>query len=134
MRSDSRFKTLKEVMDDLRDKPNGLTVGGFSSAGFHQFVFFRLQQEGKLQIGLDSVQGRPGSRHWRCSVATSTSHLTPSSALAQIQNGDIRLLGISSEAPHQYFPDVPTFKEQGYDVVERHLARRHGQGRHAAHR
>lgn len=49
VRADSRFKTLKEVMDDLRDRPNGLTVGGFSSAGFHQFVFYRLQQEGKFK-------------------------------------------------------------------------------------
>src|SRR5260370_6466826 len=45
--------------------------------------------------------------------------LTPSSALAQLQNGAIRLLGISSDGRDQYFPDVPTFKEQGFDVVER---------------
>jgi tripartite-type tricarboxylate transporter receptor subunit TctC len=45
--------------------------------------------------------------------------LTPSSALAQIQNGDLRLIGISSDGRDQYFPDVPTFKEQGLDVVER---------------
>ncbi len=43
--------------------------------------------------------------------------MTPSSALAQIKNGDIRLLGISSAERNEYFPDVPTFKEQGYDVV-----------------
>ena len=43
--------------------------------------------------------------------------MTPSSALAQIKNGDIRLLGISSAERNEYFPNVPTFKEQGYDVV-----------------
>jgi tripartite-type tricarboxylate transporter receptor subunit TctC len=44
--------------------------------------------------------------------------LTPSSALAQLQNGDVRLLGISSNGRDQYFPEVPTFKEQGFNVVE----------------
>jgi len=44
--------------------------------------------------------------------------MTPSSALAQIKNGDLRLLGISSAERNEYFPDVPTFKEQGYNVVE----------------
>jgi len=44
--------------------------------------------------------------------------MTPSSALAQIQNGDIRLLAISSGRRDPYFPQVPTFREQGYDVVE----------------
>ena len=43
--------------------------------------------------------------------------MTPSSALAQIESGDIRLLGISSAQRDEYFPDVPTFKEQGYNVV-----------------
>jgi tripartite-type tricarboxylate transporter receptor subunit TctC len=118
VRADSRFKTLKQVMDHLRDKPNDLTVGGFSSAGFHQFVFYRLQQVGHFksvwvpykggqEVGLALLGGH-------IDVAV----MTPSSATAQIRNGDIRLLGISSERRTEYFPDVPTFKEQGYDVVE----------------
>ena len=44
--------------------------------------------------------------------------ITPSSALAQVENGDIRLLGISSKQRSEYFPEVPTFKEQGFDLVE----------------
>ena len=44
--------------------------------------------------------------------------MTPSSGLAQLKSGEIRLLGISSAARNEYFPNVPTFKEQGYDVVE----------------
>lgn len=44
--------------------------------------------------------------------------MTPSSGLAQIKNGDIRLLSISTTQRSEYFPDVPTFKEQGYDLVE----------------
>ncbi len=44
--------------------------------------------------------------------------MTPSSALSQLQSGDIRLLGMSSARRNEYFPQVPTFKEQGYDVVE----------------
>jgi putative tricarboxylic transport membrane protein len=44
--------------------------------------------------------------------------MTPSSALAQIQGGDITLLGISSWKRDVHFPDVPTFKEQGFDIVE----------------
>ena len=38
--------------------------------------------------------------------------------LAQIQSGEITLLGISSGKRDVYFPDVPTFKEQGFDIVE----------------
>jgi putative tricarboxylic transport membrane protein len=118
VRADSRFKTLKEVMDDLRDRPNGLTVGGFSSAGFHQFVFYRLQQEGKFKSVWVPFKGGQEAGLALLGGHIDVAIMTPSSAPAQIRNGDIRLLGISSERRTEYFPDVPTFKEQGYDVVE----------------
>jgi putative tricarboxylic transport membrane protein len=118
VRADSRFKTLKEVMDDLRDRPNGLTVGGFSSAGFHQFVFYRLQQEGKFKSVWVPFKGGQEAGLALLGGHIDVAIMTPSSAPAQIRNGDIRLLGISSVRRTEYFPDVPTFKEQGYDVVE----------------
>jgi putative tricarboxylic transport membrane protein len=118
VRADSRFKTLKEVMDDLRERPNGLTVGGFSSAGFHQFVFYRLQQEGKFKSVWVPFKGGQEAGLALLGGHIDVAIMTPSSAPAQIRNGDIRLLGISSERRTEYFPDVPTFKEQGYDVVE----------------
>jgi putative tricarboxylic transport membrane protein len=118
VRADSRFKTLKEVMDDLRDRPHGLTVGGFSSAGFHQFVFYRLQQEGKFKSVWVPFKGGQEAGLALLGGHIDVAIMTPSSAPAQIRNGDIRLLGISSVRRTEYFPDVPTFKEQGYDVVE----------------
>jgi tripartite-type tricarboxylate transporter receptor subunit TctC len=118
VRADSRFKTLKEVMDDLRDRPNVLTVGGFSSAGFHQFVFYRLQQEGKFKSVWVPFKGGQEAGLALLGGHIDVAIMTPSSAPAQIRNGDIRLLGISSVRRTEYFPDVPTFKEQGYDVVE----------------
>ncbi len=117
VRADSRFKTMKEFMEFIRDHPDGLSVGGFSSAGFHQYVFYRLQQEGQFKSIWVPFKGGQDA-----ALAFSAGHIdvavmTPSSALAQIKNGDIRLLGISSAERNEYFPDVPTFKEQGYDVV-----------------
>jgi putative tricarboxylic transport membrane protein len=118
VRADSRFKTLKQVMDHLHDKPNDLSVGGFSSAGFHQFVFYRLQQVGHFKSVWVPYKGGQEAGLALLGGHIDVAVMTPSSATAQIRNGDIRLLGISSEQRTEYFPDVPTFKEQGYDVVE----------------
>jgi tripartite-type tricarboxylate transporter receptor subunit TctC len=119
VRADSRFKTLKELVDVLRDNPDKLSVGGFSAGGFHQFVFYRLQQEGHFKSTWIPFKGGQEAGMALLGGHIDVAVLTPSSALAQIQNGDIRLLGISSAGRDQYFPDVPTFKEQGLDVVER---------------
>lgn len=42
--------------------------------------------------------------------------MTPSTGLAQVKSGEIRLLGISTDERSVFLPDVPTFKEQGYDI------------------
>jgi len=118
VRSDSRFKTLKQLVEHLRDHPNQLTVGGFSSAGFHQFVFYRLQQEAHFRSDWIPFKGGQEAGLALLGGHIDVAVLTPSSALAQIQSGDVRLLGISSAERDEYFPDIPTFKEQGFDVVE----------------
>ncbi len=40
----------------------------------------------------------------------------PEEVLAHVQNGDIRVLGSMTAERLEAFPDVPTFKELGYDV------------------
>jgi tripartite-type tricarboxylate transporter receptor subunit TctC len=119
VRADSRFKTLRELIDAMRANPDKLSVGGFSAGGFHQFVFYRLQQEGKFKSAWIPFKGGQEAGMALLGGHIDVAVITPSSALAQLQSGDIRLLGISSDGREPYFPDVPTFKEQGLNVVER---------------
>jgi tripartite-type tricarboxylate transporter receptor subunit TctC len=118
VRADSPFKTVDDFVTAIRAQPERISVGGFSSAGFHQYVYYRLQQMAGFNSiwvpfkgGQDAATALLGG-HIQASV------MTPSSALSQIQNGDIRLIAISSAQRDQYLPDVPTFKEQGLDIVE----------------
>lgn len=118
VRADSPLKTMKDFVEKMKKDPKSLSVGGYASAGFHQFVYYQLQ----------SVAGFKGS--WvpfdggnKAALALLGGHIdavvmTPSSAKTQIAEGQIRLLGISTEGRDEFFPDTPTFKEQGYDVVE----------------
>jgi putative tricarboxylic transport membrane protein len=117
VRADSKFKTMQQFMDFIRAHPDQISVGGFSSAGFHQYVFYRLQQIGHFKSIWVPFRGGQDAAVALLGGHVDVAIMTPSSALAQIKNGDIRLLGISSEGRDEYFPNVPTFREQGYDVV-----------------
>lgn len=118
VRKDSPYKTLADLIDALKKSPDKVSVGGFATAGFHQFVYYRLQEiTGFKGIWVPFNGGN------QAALALLGGHLdatimTPSSALAQIKSGDIRLLAISTEQRSEYFPNVPTFKEQGIDLVE----------------
>lgn len=46
VRKDSPYRTLKELIDALKKSPDKVSVGGYASAGFHQLVYYRLQEIG----------------------------------------------------------------------------------------
>ena len=117
LRSDSPIKSMQDFVGAIRGAPDRISVGGFSSAGFHQYAFYRLQQLAGFKSvwvpfkgGQDATVALLGG-HIQASV------MTPSAALSQIQSGDIRLIGISTDRRSEYLPEVPTFKEQGFDIV-----------------
>jgi putative tricarboxylic transport membrane protein len=116
--ADSQFKTLKNFVDYLHMHPNGLKVGGYASAGFNRFVFDRLQHQGDFKAAWIPFDGGNQAALALLGGHIDVAVMTPSSALSQVESGKIRLLGISTAARDPYFPNIPTFKEQGYNVVE----------------
>jgi len=115
---DSPFHAMKELVEAMRKTPEKINVGGFAAAGFHQYVFYRLQQAAKFKNVWVPFDGGNQAVSALLGKHIDAAIITPSSALGQLKNGDIRLLGISTDRRDNYFPDVPTFKEQGYDVTE----------------
>ncbi|HEX4327585.1 MAG TPA: tripartite tricarboxylate transporter substrate binding protein [Burkholderiales bacterium] len=115
---DSPYNSMKELIEAMRKTPEKINVGGFAAAGFHQYVFYRLQQAAKFRNVWVPFDGGNQAVSALLGKHIDAAIITPSSALGQLKNGDIRLLGISTDKRDNYFPDVPTFKEQGYDVVE----------------
>ena len=118
VRADSELQDLGDFVDYLEENPNGLTIGGFASAGFHQFVFYRLQEEAGFEASWVPFDGGNEAAIALLGGHIDVAVITPSSALAQVESGEFRLLGISTDERDEYFPDVPTFKEQGIDIVE----------------
>lgn len=118
VRADSPYKSMKELVAALKATPEKVSVGGFAAAGFHQFVYYRLQQEAGFKGVWIPFNGGNQAVLALMGGHVQAAGITPSSALAQIQQRELRLLGISSANRDPNFPDVPTYREQGYDVVE----------------
>src|SRR5262249_3938869 len=110
--------TMKDFVNAIRAQPDKVSVGGFSSAGFHQYVFYRLQRVGGFKSIWVPFKGGGDAAVALLGGHIDVAVMTPSSGLSQLKSGEIRLPGISSRNRNEYFPDVPTLKEQGYDIVE----------------
>lgn len=118
VRKDSPLKTVKDFADYMKAHPNGLRVGGQSPAGFHQYILYQLASLGGFKSGWI-----PFDASGKVPLALLGNHLdvavmTPSSGLDQVESGELRLLGVTTDKRSDYFPNVPTFKEQGYDIVD----------------
>jgi tripartite-type tricarboxylate transporter receptor subunit TctC len=118
VRADSPYRNLQQLVDALRRTPDKVNVGGYAVAGFHQYVFYRLQQVARFRTEWIPFDGGNQAAAALLGRHIDVAIMTPSSALPQVKSGEIRLLAISTAERDPYFPGVPTFREQGYDVVE----------------
>lgn len=114
---DSPIKSVQDFLDALKSGKK-LRVGGHSSGGFHQYMLFQLTSG--LGVRTPWI---PHDASGKIPLALLGGHLdaammTPSSGFAQVKSGDIRLLAISSEKRSEMYPDVPTFKELGFNLVD----------------
>ena len=121
VRADSPYKTLKEFVTQLQKDPASLaiSVGSTRGAVNHFTVALLAKAAGvdpkQLKIlvfggGAESVVNLLGG-HIDAMMQASNN------AIVHHQAGKMRILGISMPKRSAIIPDVPTFREQGYDVL-----------------
>jgi tripartite-type tricarboxylate transporter receptor subunit TctC len=110
------YKTLKELVDDAKKRPNGIV---FSSSGLygalHLPTAMFTQAAGIQMRHLPTAGGGPALN----AILGNNAQVLVSSiaaAYAQMRAGKVRALACFSPKRAAVAPDVPTMKELGYDV------------------
>lgn len=121
VRADSPFKTLQDFVERLRKDPGSIavSVGSTRGATNHFTVALLAKAAGvdpkQLKIlvfggGAESVTNLLGGHIDAMFQALNN-------AIPHHQAGKMRILGLSTSKRIGGLPDVPTFREQGYDVT-----------------
>ena len=115
--NDLPYKSLKELVDDAKANPNKLI---FSSSGLygasHIPTALLAKAAGNLQMRHLPTNGG-GPAVTAVLGGNVNFFMSPTSiALPHIKAGKVRPLAVSSAVRAKSLPDVPTFKEQGYDL------------------
>jgi tripartite-type tricarboxylate transporter receptor subunit TctC len=111
------YKTLKELMEDAKANPNKLI---FSSSGLygasHIPTALLAKAAGNVQMRhLPTTGGGPAVT--AVLGGNASFFMSPTSiALPHIKSGKVRPLAVSGAVRPKSMPEVPTFKEQGYDL------------------
>lgn len=114
VRSESRFKTLKDVVEAARAQPDAVTFGSPGNGTTIHLAGEIFKTAAKIQIRHVPYKG---SNAAMMDVLAGNVDLLVSSlpsAIAQIKAGKLRPLAVTSAKRSTSLPDIPTVAELGY--------------------
>lgn len=114
--ADSPYRTLKEFIAAARDKPKTISVGITSPGGNAHYLMHRLEKLTGARFNLVSFKSGAESV-----TATMGGHIQATAenlgeVMGQVELKKLRLLGVPAGNRLAGLPNVPTLKEQGYDI------------------
>jgi tripartite-type tricarboxylate transporter receptor subunit TctC len=110
------YSNLKELAAYAKAHPNEILAGGTLGSTSH-FAMLQLQDAAGVEFKHISYDG---TRQRMTALLANNIHIGEinlASAKKYIQSGELKALGITTKARNQEIPDVPTAKEQGFDLV-----------------
>jgi tripartite-type tricarboxylate transporter receptor subunit TctC len=114
--STGSIKALPEYIANMKAKPGKVTIGTPGNYNLnHIFASMTARAAGVDYVNVPYTGGSKVvadllGQHVDAGV------LKPSETIGQIQEGLLKPLGVFANDRLEQFPDVPTFKEKGYDV------------------
>jgi len=115
--ADSKFKTVRELIESGRKEPNALTASITSATGTARVLLYLIERETGAKFRY--VSFKSGSEA-TLAVAGGHTMFTPenlSEMLGLVESKKLRVLAVSGEKRLAAVPDAPTLKELGYNVV-----------------
>lgn len=117
VRQEASWKTLQEFVADAKKNPEKYSSATIGPGGIWTMATEGLEQKAGIRLKKIPFDGAgPGiTALLGGHVDIATGGLAE--AWPNVQAGKLRSLGVMSEKRVQFFKDVPTLREQGYDVV-----------------
>jgi len=116
VRTDSPFKTLKDFVEHAKKTPGAVTVGGSGTSSANDLGTTMLNKAAGIQLTYVPFGGTGSAVP--ALLGGHVTALMSYSTMGIQYAGKFRALAIASDTRMDVLSDVPTFKEQGYDVVE----------------
>jgi tripartite-type tricarboxylate transporter receptor subunit TctC len=116
-RSDQPFKTLAEYVEAAKAAP-GKIRNGNDQPGGASFTFMALYERALgIKAHKVSYAGYAPMVTALLSGEVQTIAIAVPDVVEHHKAGKVRILGVSGNKRHFLVPDVPTFREQGFDLV-----------------
>ncbi len=112
--ADSKFKTLKEVMEYAKENPGIVTVGHSGAGQSWHLAIASLATLHNIKFNYVPFDGAAPTRTALIGGHIDVATTGIDEVLQQYKAGQVRILAVNALERHPLFPDVPTIAEAGY--------------------
>ncbi len=117
VRTDSQFETIGDLVEYAKANPGVLTIGNSGTGGGNHLAALQLCLATGIEVNHIAYEGGAASSSAVLSGEIDCSMNMPAEGLASVEAGELRMLCLFAENRSEFWPDVPTAKESGIDVV-----------------
>jgi tripartite-type tricarboxylate transporter receptor subunit TctC len=110
-----QFNTLKDFVEFAKAHPKKVKTANMGTLGADYMTTLMIEDMTGVQT--TQIPFNSGALAMQGTLAGTTDAFVASALYAVAQKGNLRALAIATEARHPLAPEVPTFKELGYNVV-----------------
>lgn len=117
LRAESKFKTLKDLVEAAKREPDTVSVGITGPTGAARLAFYLIERVTGAKFKYVSFKGGG-----EAVLATLGGHVevtgeNMSEMLPLVETKKMRVLAVAGERRFVQAPDIPTAKEMGYNVI-----------------
>jgi tripartite-type tricarboxylate transporter receptor subunit TctC len=111
------FRTIDEFVRYARQNPGKFNVGGPFQMGSHRVAWEAFSEVAKIKTNWIAYKGGGPALLAVAGGHVDAAATNPGNVKPFITSGKVRVLAVSSEKRLADFPDAPTYKERGWNVV-----------------
>jgi tripartite-type tricarboxylate transporter receptor subunit TctC len=117
VKPDSPWKTFAEFLGAAKASPGKIRVGTPGAGSLHHMNLIKLEKLTGAQFTMVPFAGFGEMGPALLGGHVESLIALPGEVKPHVDAGKMRLLGMFQPARNSFFPDLPTFKEMGYDVA-----------------
>ncbi|MFC3125548.1 tripartite tricarboxylate transporter substrate binding protein [Pseudoroseomonas globiformis] len=117
VRADSPLQSMKDLVEAARERPERISIGSAGIGTDDHLLILALQEATRARFSHVPYAGTPPIIQGVLAQDIAAGSLNVSEGIALVRQGSLRLLGQGGPARWQEAAEVPTFREQGIDMV-----------------
>lgn len=117
VKADAPWKTLKEFLDYAKANPGKVRMGNSGPGSIWHLAAATVEDKTGVKFNHVPYGGAAPAVTALLGGAIEAVAVSPAEVGAQVASGKLKILGVMSDKREKAFPEVKTFKEQGYEVV-----------------